>query len=427
LKPQRGYNMGFVRKIGRAIDDNIIQPIKENPLGAIVSVGAMAMGVPPVFAGAMGGAASAAESGGDILKGALIGGVAGYAGGAGASAASGAGAGTALTGAAGGAAAGATAAALTGNNILTGALTGGIGGGLAGVANEYFNPATGNTTYTYDDGSTITRTPTGEVAGSTLSNEYGLGAPVVDLSPGATQTPQAPVMNADGTMTMPNGDIVHTFDDGSTLTTRADGTYTSTPATDVVANIPGSDAYVDNGDGSKTYTYDDGSTITINADGTSSATNATDLGVGSFTGGTDAPGPKVGTPTPLTPIFPVTVPGTKTTDGGGPAVPSTPVPSTGSLPTLQVPTGLNPGFMAPTPFYQTTSPVQSQYYWGSHDYQAGPTFDAQAYNTVAAAPKTPWGLQEMGDVARPQDIVNYINSPEYQAQFVSAPAVPGRV
>jgi len=422
--------MGFVRKIGRAIDDNIIQPIKENPLGAIVSVGAMAMGVPPVWAGAMGGAANAAENGGNILEGALIGGVSGYAGGAAAGAASSAGANAVLTGAAGGAAAGATGAALTGGDIVKGALTGGAMGGATGLANQYFNPSTGNTTYTYDDGSTITRTPGGDVVGSTLSNEYGLGAPVVDLSPGAPQTPTAPVMNADGTMTMPNGDIVHTFDDGSTLTTRADGTYTSTPATDVVANIPGSDAYVDNGDGSKTYTYDDGSTITIEADGTSRATDATDLGVGSYTGGdgtkTDGTGDGGWKPTPITPIFPVVVPGTKT-DGGGPSVPSIAVPSTGNLPTLQIPTGLNPGFMAPTPFYQTTSPVQSQYYWGSHDYQAGPTFDAQAYNTVAAAPKTPWGLQEMGDVARPQDIVNYINSPEYQAQFVSAPAVPGRV
>jgi hypothetical protein len=241
-------------------------------------------------------------------------------------------------------------------------------------------------------------------------------------------------MNADGTMTMPNGDIVHTFDDGSTLTTKTDGTYTSTNATDVVANIPGSDAYVDNGDGSKTYTYDDGSTITIEADGSSRATEATDLGIGSI-GGTGGTGDSTGgtttpsgwTPTAITPIFPITVPGGKTDGGTGPVVPSTPVASGNTLPTLQVPTGLNPGFMAPTPFYQTTSPVQSQYYWGSHDYQAGPTFDAKAYNTVAAAPKTPWGLQEMGDVARPQDIVNYINSPEYQAQFVSAPAVPGKV
>jgi hypothetical protein len=57
--------------------------------------------------------------------------------------------------------------------------------------------------------------------------------------------------------------------------------------------------------------------------------------------------------------------------------------------------GLNPGFIEPTPFYQTTNPVQSQYYYGSHGFQAGPTFNSQQYNTVAAAPKTPFGLREM--------------------------------
>jgi hypothetical protein len=422
--------MGFVRKIGRQIDDTV-HAIIEDPLQAIVTVGAMAMGIPPVWAGAMGGAAGAAEHGGNILEGALIGGVTGYAGGAAGSLAAEAGAGQILASAAGGAASGATGAALTGGDIVGGALTGGLAGGASGAISSYLNPSTGNTTYTYDDGSTITRTPGGEVAGSTLSNEYGSGAPVVDLSPGSQS-----VTNADGSVTTPDGSTTYTYDDGSTMTTRADGTNTSTPSTngsvfDTTTTTPDTtqndDGSVTNPDGSTTYTFDDGSTMTLNLDGTSSSTIATDSGVltpGVLPGGTTTP--SGWTPTPITPIFPIVVPGTKTPKGPTtPVVPSTEVASGNKLPTLQVPTGLNPGFMAPTPFYQTTSPVQSQYYWGSHDYQAGPTFDAKAYNTVAAAPKTPWGLQQMGDVARPQDIVNYINSPEYQAQFLSAPAVPG--
>jgi hypothetical protein len=87
---------------------------------------------------------------------------------------------------------------------------------------------------------------------------------------------------------------------------------------------------------------------------------------------------------------------------------------------------LNPGLMAPTPYYQTSSPVQSQYFWGSHNYQPGPQFNAQQYNSAPGAPATPWGLQQMGEVARPQDIVDYINSPQYQAQFVSGPVAPTR-
>jgi hypothetical protein len=58
--------------------------------------------------------------------------------------------------------------------------------------------------------------------------------------------------------------------------------------------------------------------------------------------------------------------------------------------------GLNPGFMVQPPkFYETTSPVQGQYYWGQHAPQTGATFDPLAYNNVPNAPVAPWGLQQM--------------------------------
>ena len=56
-------------------------------------------------------------------------------------------------------------------------------------------------------------------------------------------------------------------------------------------------------------------------------------------------------------------------------------------------TGLNPGYIQPTAFYKTNDPVQSQFYWGQHGYQYGPTFNQQQYNQVAA-PETPYGLQQ---------------------------------
>jgi hypothetical protein len=56
--------------------------------------------------------------------------------------------------------------------------------------------------------------------------------------------------------------------------------------------------------------------------------------------------------------------------------------------------GLNPGQIAPTAFYNTTNPVQSQFSWGQHGYQTGPTFNADLYN-AAPGPVTPWGLQAM--------------------------------
>ena len=59
--------------------------------------------------------------------------------------------------------------------------------------------------------------------------------------------------------------------------------------------------------------------------------------------------------------------------------------------------GLNPGYIAPTPFYNTTDVAQSKFNWGMKGYQEGPTFNAQAYNQAPGA-ATPYGLQQL---ARP--------------------------
>lgn len=72
---------------------------------------------------------------------------------------------------------------------------------------------------------------------------------------------------------------------------------------------------------------------------------------------------------------------------------------------INVPTGLNPGWIAPTPQYQTTSPAQAQYYWGSHPYQPGPEFNAQLYNNVPAAPQQAWGTNYTQTSATPQQIL----------------------
>jgi len=66
-----------------------------------------------------------------------------------------------------------------------------------------------------------------------------------------------------------------------------------------------------------------------------------------------------------------------------------------SLKALEPP-GVNPGFFVrPDAFYNTTSPVQSQYYWGQHPYQSGSTFSQSQYNNVPNAPAVPFGLREM--------------------------------
>jgi hypothetical protein len=84
-----------------------------------------------------------------------------------------------------------------------------------------------------------------------------------------------------------------------------------------------------------------------------------------------------------------------------PTVPSIPNDTYSPLPPTQwgathplAQGGVNPGYFTnPTPFYQTTSPVQSKYYWGAHPYIQSKDQFGQV-NQVPNAPTTPWGLQQ---------------------------------
>jgi hypothetical protein len=83
--------------------------------------------------------------------------------------------------------------------------------------------------------------------------------------------------------------------------------------------------------------------------------------------------------------------------------------------------GLNPGWMnlaASKPFYQTTNPTQSQFYWGAHPYMRSIPELLATYNTVPDAPAVPWGAtnsavggQSQLDI--PAFIEQYINNPAY--------------
>jgi hypothetical protein len=57
--------------------------------------------------------------------------------------------------------------------------------------------------------------------------------------------------------------------------------------------------------------------------------------------------------------------------------------------------GLNPGYVRPQPFYNTTNAVQGRYDWSAKPYQPGPTFNQALYNTVPNAPAQAFGLQQM--------------------------------
>ena len=57
--------------------------------------------------------------------------------------------------------------------------------------------------------------------------------------------------------------------------------------------------------------------------------------------------------------------------------------------------GLNPGYITNVPRAYAPSGVRSQFYYGQHPYQPGPTFNRSLYNQTPAAPAQPWGLQQM--------------------------------
>ena len=78
--------------------------------------------------------------------------------------------------------------------------------------------------------------------------------------------------------------------------------------------------------------------------------------------------------------------------GGVPYTPTTGHYAFGTADKLVNP-GLNPGWITAQPFYNTTSPVQAQYYWGAHPYVQTEA-DLANLNNVPYAPAVPWGLQQ---------------------------------
>jgi len=71
---------------------------------------------------------------------------------------------------------------------------------------------------------------------------------------------------------------------------------------------------------------------------------------------------------------------------------------------VSIPIGLNPGWITPSmfqPFYANAGTGQSNYFWGSHPFQAGNTFNSALYNTVAGAPTTPYGIQQVAGPVKP--------------------------
>ena len=239
-------------------------------------------------------------------------------------------------------------------------------------------------------------------------------------NPGVAQVEVSPPVNPIPT---PPTTTTQTFDDGSTLiidnaTGNPIGGVDSGGRTYRVNPVTGGGYYPDTGaptrPGTTTQRFDDGSTLVtdnqtgrpvggVDNTGRPYAVNP-DSGAGYYPDNGQPTQPVVTPPPPptLTPGEVGTITGLPPTDTAplnpptardmGTFTPAPPDPSW-SIP-LQYP-GMNPGLVGAgiRPAYETTSPVQSQYYWGRQPYMATPA-DLDRYNQSPFMPQQPWGIQQ---------------------------------
>lgn len=256
-------------------------------------------------------------------------------------------------------------------------------------------------------------------------------APPVNPIPNPDQVPFRPEIPAP--VTAPPASTVvdspltttNTYDDGSTMivdnrTGRPIGGVDNTGRPYRVDSVTGAGYYTDTGaptrPGTTTQRFDDGSTLVTDNQSGRPVGGVDNTGrpyqVNPITGAGYYPDngqPTAGTPVtpppapPLTPgqtgaitgttgITDTTAPKPPTARDMGTFTPAAPDPSW-SIP-LQYP-GMNPGLVGAgiRPAYQTTSPVQAQYYWGRQPYMATPA-DLDQYNQSPFMPAQPWGLQQ---------------------------------
>ena len=84
--------------------------------------------------------------------------------------------------------------------------------------------------------------------------------------------------------------------------------------------------------------------------------------------------------------------------------------------------GVNPGFIgkvASQPFYTSTNPTDAQYYWGVHN-AINKMEDLNQYNNLPNAPATPWGAGRTAVGGQSQ-----LNIPNFVSQYITNPAWTG--
>jgi hypothetical protein len=97
-------------------------------------------------------------------------------------------------------------------------------------------------------------------------------------------------------------------------------------------------------------------------------------------------------------------------------------PYTWGLAQTLVDPGVNPGFIgkvASQPFYTSTNPTDAQYYWGVHN-AINKMEDLNQYNNLPNAPATPWGAGRTAVGGQSQ-----LNIPNFVSQYITNPAWTG--
>ena len=351
--------------------------------------------------------------------------------------------GSALAGAATNVGATAVVSAVTGQPItLSNLATAALIGGTVGAGIQVATDGAGNTTYQYDDGSSMTVNRQGTPVAVTDSSGAQVPVAAVDsrtgepkqLAPVEDAQPRTPEQIA-GQPTPPPGpvappaqvDVGNITQEQLNQTLNENNPYAQSQPIETVAVAP----------------TDLDSTQTTQTD----TTPVADLGVVEIVDKRPPPVAPVYIPPPLTPptqvVIPpsepipeVQVPEPPAPEPPAPEPPAPPVAPEPVYPPIYVPpvvtppparpgygpitpldwgkgvpldmSGLNPGYITNVPrYYNNPSPVAAQYYYGQRPYQTGTEFDPVLYNTLPVAPPTPFGLQQMYD-PRTQTIPNLL-------------------
>ena len=232
-----------------------------------------------------------------------------------------------------------------------------------------------------------------------------------------------------GSTVDPNGNTTYKYDDGSSLTVDSKGNIIS--STDTEGNVVTNNTTGSQGPSGPEGPSGPGAQGPQGPSGVGPQGPEGPSGVGpQGPEGPSGVGPSGVGPSGVGPsgvVIPVVPPiktgpsGPSTGPSSGPSGPGyTPIVIGPSTPLVNP--GANPGWMnqAVKPMYQTTNPTQAEFYWGAHPYaDQNATLSTYNYNNVPNAPTTPWGATNSAVGGQ-----SYLNIPNFINSILGTPYYP---